>query len=86
MKIIPNRWNSQKLKLIRFDIGETGFSKCACFYATGKDYLVFKDVFPIYSSSFIGNTQRIKMSFNELVYIYSNRERANGIAVIAERF
>lgn len=86
VEIIPNRWNSNRIKLIRINIGETGFSKRACFYASGKDYLIFRDAVPFCSSSVVGNTKKIIIRLNELVYLYSNQDKADGIAVFAKRF
>ena len=84
--ITPSRF-CKRLFLKHIKVGNTGFTKQACFYSVNGNNIVFKDSKLCYSSDCPNGFYKIMLSSKcGTVELYSNQKRTRGISVLLELY
>ena len=73
--------NRGQLKLLAFQIGNTGFDQKSYFQATGKNYVYFVAKKPFTSDSAYGKVKKLKIEASQDVMIYSDADQTRGMKV-----
>ena len=73
--------NRGRIKLLSFQIGQTGFHNKCYFQATGKNYVYFVSKKAVTTDSTYGKTKKVKIDSSMDIKIFSDEEQMRGISV-----